>query len=169
MAEFWQTLDARSAKNPKIFYCPSQRNPDFQFDTPLNPWPPAYETAFHPYYPIKVNHTDASFQRRAGLSGVKWDRIPPRMFVMSDILQKRVYNSATESNDVASAKEISECHGNGINIAHRHGGVTFVKDRPFEDYQTGEVRTLAKWTSDDANVLEYRRDFLQVLYWLDRR
>lgn len=169
---FGQLWIRGSAKNPKIFFCPSQRNPDFQFDTPLNPWPPAFETAFHPTFTSFVNHTDASFQRRPGVSGVQWDRIPTRMFVMSDILQKRSYGTldpASESNDSASADEIKECHRNGINIAHRNGGVTFVNDVPFADYETGELRSLSKWTDDNAAQQQYRRDLLQLLYWLDRR
>jgi hypothetical protein len=161
-----------SAKNVKIFLCPSQRNPDYQFDTPLNPWPPAYETALHPTYSTFVNHTDASFQRRAGLSFVPWERVPPRMFIMSDILQKRVYGTldpAYHTNDAASSAELKECHRNGINVAQRNGGVTFVKDVPFADYETGELRSLANWTDEDRDRYQSRRDFLQLLYWLDRR
>jgi hypothetical protein len=91
---------------------------------------------------------------------------------MSDILQKRVYGTldpAYHTNDAASSAELKECHRNGINVAQRNGGVTFVKDVPFADYETGELRSLANWTDEDRDRYQSRRDFLQLLYWLDRR
>ena len=33
-------IDANLASNPQIFYCPSEGNPRYQFNTPQNPWPP---------------------------------------------------------------------------------------------------------------------------------
>ncbi|HEY0010191.1 MAG TPA: type II secretion system protein, partial [Tepidisphaeraceae bacterium] len=37
---FGWLYNARLMPNPKIFFCPSERNEQFQLNTPANPWPP---------------------------------------------------------------------------------------------------------------------------------
>jgi len=92
---------------------------------------------------------------------------------MSDILQKRTFHTWDKSDDPASAKELEECHRTGINIAHRNGGVTYVQNKQFADYETGEPRSLARWTNASGpnpdSQRQWKRDFLQLLYWLDKR
>jgi prepilin-type N-terminal cleavage/methylation domain-containing protein/prepilin-type processing-associated H-X9-DG protein len=37
---FGLLMDANLMTSPQIFYCPSEGNPLYQFNTPVNPWPP---------------------------------------------------------------------------------------------------------------------------------
>ena len=71
--------------DPRVFFCPSQRDPDLAWDTPYNPWPPSIETCRRPDDDAIANHTESSFGRRAGMTGVPWDRIGLRTVIAGDI------------------------------------------------------------------------------------
>ena len=130
--------------NPQVFFCPSIRDPDFAWNTPLNPWPPSLETMWRPDYPWQVNHTQASFERRIGLSGVPWDRIPRQTMI---------------AHDIAAPNIDSIAHRDGSNVAYRDGHVAYVRADPFSNW----------WEDSDSWVNEStRRKLLAFSYWVDR-
>ncbi len=104
----------------KACFCPSQRNDDYRFQTPTNPWPPRFETKFRPDMPWVVNHTKASFARRAEMSYIPWDRVPHRRFVLSDFLFEVSDRAVDTSN-------IRQTHGDGVNASFRDGHVRFIR------------------------------------------
>lgn len=159
----------RTVKDIKAYFCPSQRNPDFQYKTPLNPWPPSADTARRPDYSYLANHTDAGFQRRAGLSWVPWERVPSRMMVMSDVMMYRLNRLQNERE--FGYNELGGCHRTGVNIAFRNGGVSFIQDKAYRDHETGKMLSLSKWTTEGPNGSSYklRKDYLQLLWWMDRQ
>jgi prepilin-type N-terminal cleavage/methylation domain-containing protein len=132
----------------KACYCPSQRNDDYRFQSPTNPWPPRLETKFRPDRPWVVNHTKASFARRAELSYVPWDRVPHRSFVLSDVL-------FDGSDDPAV---IRTGHGTGINASFRDGHVRFVR---------GDL--LFNWNRDTKTMKEETDAVKQLYRWIDRQ
>jgi prepilin-type N-terminal cleavage/methylation domain-containing protein len=138
--EMWRT---GVVENPEVFFCPSMRDPDFAWDTPLNPWPPSHETMWRPDRPWQVNHTQASYERRIGLTGVAWDRIPPQ---------------TTIAHDMAAPNIDQLAHGDGCNIVYRGGHVTYLRGSQFLDWM-GEG---GGWYSEDT-----RRRLLQYSYWMD--
>lgn len=159
----------KTVQNIKAYYCPSQRNPDFQYKTPINPWPPSHETARRPDYQIYANHTDSGFQRRAGLSWVPWERVPSRMVIMSDVVMYRL--NQLKNDREYGANEMDGCHVTGLNVAHRNGGVSFLRDRTYVDRETGRTLSLSKWTTEGKNGSSYklRKDYMQLLWFLDRQ
>ncbi len=122
----------------KACYCPSQRDDDYRYQTPTNPWPPRFETKFRPDMPWVVNHTKASFARRAELSYITWDRVPHRSFVLSDI--------------ILDPDLIREAHVEGVNASFRDGHVRFVRGARLFDWRTAwkgnsteKVKLFYKW------------------------
>jgi prepilin-type N-terminal cleavage/methylation domain-containing protein len=131
-------------KDPKVFFCPSVKDPDFAWNTPINPWPPSVETMWRPDNPSWVNHTQASFERRIGLTGVPWDRIKPQTAIAHDIAAPNIDKIA---------------HQTGSNVSYRDGHAEFVKGSAFTDW----------WEQDDAWFKEStRRKLLAFSYWVDR-
>jgi hypothetical protein len=131
-------------QDPQAFFCPSVRDPDFGWDTPLNPWPPTFETMWRPDRPWQVNHTQAGYERRIGLSALIWDRIPSQTTIAHDIAAPNV-------------DRISHCDGS--NVAYRDGHVTYVRGEPFSTW----------WEDDDSWYNETtRRKLLAFSYWMDQ-
>lgn len=131
--------------NPEVFFCPSTRDPNLAWDTPLNPWPPSVETMWRPDVPHQVNHTDASYERRAALTGVPWDQIPAQTAIAHDI-------------GMPVADELA--HRDGANISFRGGHVIYVPGTRYLDWW--DERT------DQWNNPETKPKFLSYQYWLDR-
>ncbi|HRX86484.1 MAG TPA: prepilin-type N-terminal cleavage/methylation domain-containing protein [Phycisphaerae bacterium] len=140
----WGTMWASGVvENPEAFFCPSMRDPDFAWDTPLNPWPPSRATMWRPDHPSWVNHTQASYERRIALTGVPWDRIPSRTMLAHDM-------GAPNVTDIA--------HRTGANVAYRDGHVIFLKGRQFTSWWDEN----GNWP-DEGN----RRRLLELSYWMD--
>lgn len=138
----WKSMIVR---DPRVFFCPSIRDPDLSFSTPLNPWPPSLATMWRPDRPWQVNHTDSAYERRIGLTGVPWDRIQPQTAIAHDIAPPNVERIA---------------HKTGANVAYRDGHAQFIQSDVF-----------ATWW-DDANDQytndKTKRKLLAFSYWMDR-
>ncbi len=134
-----------SVRAEGTFYCPSQRNPFLARKTQFNPWPPRGETAFLP--DGTANHTESSFERRLGLSHVRWERVPLRTVVATDVL---------------SYQNIQETHRKGVNAVFRDGHVSFLANPELLD-QTVRLDQY-KFINDG-----WKRDILALYEWLDAR
>jgi len=130
-------------EQPEVFFCPSMRNADFAWNTPLNPWPPRRETMWRPDVPTWVNHTQASFERRIALTGVPWDRVPSQTMLAHDLGAPNVAETA---------------HRTGANVTYRDGHVIFLRGTQF----TGWWDKPDQWGNVDT-----RRKLLQLSYWMD--
>jgi len=132
-------------EDPRVYFCPAQGDPDLAWDTPYNPWPPSIETARRPDRPSIANHTESSFERRAGLTGVPWDRVGLGTVIASDIMWPDAVRTG---------------HRDGVSAAYRDGHVVFVRDQRVADW----------WADSDGWHLETSRiKFLDNSYWLDRQ
>ena len=132
-------------QDPRVFFCPSERDPDLSWETPYNPWPPREEEAGQPDNPRIANHTESSFERRAAMTGILWDRIGNQVTIVSDTLWP---------------DNVRQRHRDGVNVAYRDGHAAFIRSRRFSEW----------WSESDAwNRSESRLKFLQMSYWLDRR
>ena len=135
-------------ENPRVFFCPSMHDPLLAWDTPLNPWPPSFETMWRPDHPNWVNHTKSSYERRLALTGVPWDQIPPQTAIAHDIGAPTI----ERPNELA--------HRDGGNVAYRDGHVTYVCHTFFGTW----------WDQDgDAwNDPVTHRKLIEYQYWIDR-
>jgi prepilin-type N-terminal cleavage/methylation domain-containing protein len=130
--------------NPRTFFCPSTRDLNLAWNTPLNPWPPRLETMWRPDNPHQVNHTDSGYERRAGLTGVPWDQIPAQTAIAHDV-------------GMPVAEELA--HRGGANVAYRGGHVNFVPGTRYLDWWDDRTD---RWTNPQT-----RPKFLSFQYWLD--
>ncbi len=136
---------AGAVQNPEVFFCPSERDPDLAWNTPYNPWPPIEETAGQPDNPNFANHTESSFERRAGMTGVLWDRIGGDITIASDVLWP---------------DNVKQRHRSGVNVSYRDGHAAFVKSD----------RLLNWWLDSDSWIQSASRlKFLEMSHWLDRQ
>ncbi len=134
---------SKTLTNPKVFFCPSERNPDLSWNTPLNPWPPRVETAGQPGNPNIANHTESSFERRSGLTGVQWDRVPKQVTVASDVLWPQ---------------NIRKRHKDGVNVAYRDGHAEWVSGDRLKHW----------WVHGDSwSKATSRLKYLNLTHWLD--
>ncbi len=131
--------------DPRVFFCPSERDPDQSWNTPLNPWPPRVETAGQPGNSNIANHTESSYERRAALTGVLWDRIGSGITIASDALWP---------------DSVKTRHRTGVSVSYRDGHASFVASDRFADWWTG---------SDSWHRAESRLKFLEMSHWLDRQ
>ncbi len=108
----------------RLFFCPSQTHPDFQYNTMTNPWP------IRDPEPIEAdfkrwNHVFSSYGRRLGLSNINLDFVAPQTALVSDVAMFPWY-TATHHDDV------------GFNVLKADGGVEWNDDRwyhtHFEEY-----------------------------------
>lgn len=145
-------------EDPRAFFCPSMRHPLYAWQTPYNPWPPSFETMWRPDNPHWVNHTASSYERRAGLSGVPWDQIPPQTALGHDLGAPRVALPGDVDAGDDTPRELA--HRDGGNVAYRDGHVAYLKSRFFQTW----------WdpATDEWDVVETRGKFLAYQYWLDR-
>lgn len=132
-------------RDPKVFFCPSIRDKDLAWSTPINPWPPSRKTMWRPDRPSWVNHTESSYERRIALTGVPWDRIKPQ---------------TTIAHDVAAPNTARIAHKIGGNVSYRDGHAEFIRSELF-----------ANWWDDSADQWpkdQTRRKLLAFSYWMDR-
>ena len=66
-------IDARLLQSPKTFFCPSESDPQWQFDTDLNPWPIVTIPS------ADAHHTRLGFGTRPGASWSKDGKLPDPM------------------------------------------------------------------------------------------
>ena len=133
--------------NVHTFYCPTQTHPEFRFNTPLNPWPPATERQLGDEAQFKIwNDVFASYTRRPGLSFIHFELVPPGTAIVNDV---NMFPPYVRTNH----------NGLGFNVLATDGGVRFVRDGWFyednPDFQ-------------DLDVFGAVRHILDGYYRLDR-
>lgn len=148
---FGMLYTEKSFPDPRGMFCPSQREPLFAWDNPMNPWPPRVETARRPDKPHLANHTESSYERRLGLTGVPWDRISPRTALVTDRLVRPVETEFRDDTGI-----IVDTHGSGINTAYRDGHVSFLQDQRLID-----------WLPEDSTFYSAREEAMRFYHWLD--
>ncbi|MFH0980521.1 MAG: type II secretion system protein [Planctomycetota bacterium] len=145
-------------QDPRVFFCPSMSCRLLAWDTPLNPWPPSLETMWRPDR-HRVNHTKSCYERRAGLSGVPWDLIPPQTTIGHDIGAPMVVDPSKDPYaDPEAPTELA--HRSGANAVYRDGHVAYVQSRYFFTWWDPSI--------DGYTNSATRRKFLAYQYWIDR-
>lgn len=145
-------------EDPRVFFCPGMAHPLLAWDTPLNPWPPSFETMWRPDWPTWVNHTSSSYERRIALSGVAWDRIPSQTTIAHDIGAPTV-GKRPPGHPPAAEKVTDLAHRDGGNVVYRDGHVTYVRSRFFMTWWDLESDA---WRQTDTHF-----KLLGYQYWLD--
>jgi prepilin-type N-terminal cleavage/methylation domain-containing protein/prepilin-type processing-associated H-X9-DG protein len=108
-------IDANLANSPRIFYCPSEGNPQYQFNTPQNPWPP-----------VMNQDTYAAFACR------------PVVYWMNSVvptpMQKltRLKNLALAADIISTPAIVGARHSSGVNTLFGDGSAHYVEKGAFQ-------------------------------------
>jgi prepilin-type N-terminal cleavage/methylation domain-containing protein len=106
---------------PQVFWCPSQTHPDFEFNTPTNPWPPTSGGT--------GLNTRTNYGTRP-MNGTNWGggnppQPMPRLTKMKSL--------AIFSDLASMPYMITNGHKKGANVLYGHGGAVWV---PLEVFKT---------------------------------
>jgi prepilin-type N-terminal cleavage/methylation domain-containing protein len=122
---------------PRVLFCPSENNPQFQFDTPENPWPPP-DTS--PSQNIFSGYgARPEYRIEDDLSGAV-----PRL--------SKLRNKAIFADTTAARIRVITRHRDGINVLYGHGGGTWVPLSVFDhpESEWGEAFNAAQNPTHDA-------------------
>jgi prepilin-type N-terminal cleavage/methylation domain-containing protein len=116
-------------KAPQAFYCPASSDPDIQFNSPTNPWPPdggKYNGRIgYGSRPIVTWEGTESWPGTAG-TPLPFPRLP------------KLKNIAILADITASNQRVAERHKKGVNVLFGHGGAKWI------DLSAGDSKTTVK-------------------------
>ncbi|MGF1634642.1 MAG: type II secretion system protein [Phycisphaerae bacterium] len=104
-----------------VLTCPSEDNPQFQFDTPQNPWPPGVQSAntFSGYAGRPESQLPDDFANPGPLAGFELPRLT------------RLGNAALLADLMNSPGRLATRHETGVNTLWGHGGAGWVERSTF--------------------------------------
>ncbi len=132
---FGLLMDANLMTSPQIFYCPSEGNPRYQFNTPQNPWPPvggidgyvAYGCRPVVYWPSSTVPVPM-----------------PRLTKMKSL--------AIAADIVSTSALVAERHSSGVNTLYGDGSAHYVERGTFAA-DLAKLGNGAFSSSNNANAL----------------
>ena len=110
-------------KTPRVFFCPSENNPQSMFDTPTNPWPPGSDG-------------NPALQGYCGYGCRPEVELPddlstaPPTFSLPTLYKVR--NLAILADLTATPERVTTRHNKGINVLYGHGGAHWVDRGAFD-------------------------------------
>ena len=115
----WGLLnDARLMKGPEQFYCPSEKNPVYQYQSVQNPWPPA-NVANGVVSRVGYSCRPVAYWRASA---------PPAQMQRLT----RMKNIALAADLVSSLSVVLYRHGSGVNVLYSDGSARFVLRASFK-------------------------------------
>ncbi len=110
---------------PRIYFCPAEQNPKFDFNTPVNPWPPGPDG-------------DPTLSTYCGYGARPQTLLPdallppfPAGFVMPRLTKFK--NKAIFADLANSATRLDTRHTQGVNVLYGNGGAHWVPRSAFND------------------------------------
>jgi prepilin-type N-terminal cleavage/methylation domain-containing protein/prepilin-type processing-associated H-X9-DG protein len=114
--------DAKLLQAPQTFYCPSEADPQWVFNTPENPWP------FVTVPSATAHHTRLGFGTRPGWSWTKgggWPDPMPRLTKMK--------NLAVVADLLIGPTYVKNRHRRGVNVGYGDGSAHWVNISDFRN------------------------------------
>ena len=106
-----------------IFYCPSMLDPDFQFDTARNPWPPKVIAAGSAG--CRTSYGNRPFLAIWTASGPHYPQLPTGERAPQPKLS-RLRNEAIVADVVSIPRYVDSSHRQGINVLYANGSARWV-------------------------------------------
>src|SRR5258706_1158721 len=114
--------DAGLLETPKAFYCPSESDPQWQFETDQNPWP--FVTVPSP----AAHHTRIGYGTRPGWSWGSDGSWPSSMARLS-----QMKSAAIAADLLIGPTYVRARHGNGVNVCYADGSAHWVNLTDFRN------------------------------------
>jgi prepilin-type N-terminal cleavage/methylation domain-containing protein len=127
---------AGMTKEPRAYFCPTEVDPMFSYDTPENPWPfdrnPPHPNLTTP----GLGHTRFGYNARPEVNWPANSSFPPtdrRYWLPDDLPRKsRLKNKALLADLLISRDAIKRRHKTGINVLFGSWSVQFVNTKDFD-------------------------------------
>jgi prepilin-type N-terminal cleavage/methylation domain-containing protein/prepilin-type processing-associated H-X9-DG protein len=103
-------VDAGLMPNPQVFYCPSESQPQFQFNTPENPWPP-----------VAGRDTYMAFACRPVVQWVN-SAVPAPLPKLT-----KMRNLALVADIISTPQIVGIRHSSGVNVLFGDGSAHYVE------------------------------------------
>ncbi|MCS7033666.1 MAG: type II secretion system GspH family protein [Phycisphaerae bacterium] len=160
-------------KVPKTYYCPSSLfDPQFQFNTPQNPWP--FDAKGNPPTVAPATHTRTPYNTRpcagwgiAGTSPSDLNNGPPFLDpTPSTPAGRNIYaypkfsmlkNKAMIADLVRFPADVKKTHRDGINVLYGHGGAMWVPLKVFNKPPWSDIPDQQVVSTYNAAMLDESR------------
>lgn len=135
-------------KEPRAFYCPTENNPKFMFDTGDNPWPPGPDGA-NPTLNVQAGYAmNSEHYIPDDLRGTLPNFALPRL--------SRFKNKPIVADLIATEAHVLTRHGDGVNVLYGDGSAKWLPRSVFvyrlDDGTTTDVLKLSKDLSAQNNT-----------------
>ena len=116
--------EARLMTAPKALYCPSDSNPDNQYNTRTNPWPPYPPT---PTVNVRIGYASRPVDYKGITCSWSGANPWPDQYTPGGFPKLSKYkNLAILADHVSSGQRIRQRHRKGVNVLYGHGGAKWV-------------------------------------------
>ena len=145
--------EAKLMPTPKALFCPAEANPESQFNTPINPWPPFAGIGTN----VRIGYGSRPVDHKSAV--VSWSGDKPYPDQSNNIFPKLVkYKSkAILADYLSSASRITTRHRRGVNVLYGHGGAQWV------DYKA--IKIEVEKCTDDYAVAKTANNTAQLNVW----
>ena len=131
-------IDARLLQSPKTFFCPSESDPQWQFDTDLNPWPIVTIPS------ADAHHTRLGFGTRPGASWSKDGKLPDPMPRLTRMKSKAIIADLLIGPSYVKAR-----HKSGVNVGYGDGSAHWVN---LSDFTNTDWATITHEATSARNM-----------------
>lgn len=109
-------------KTPRVFYCPTENNPQSMYNSPVNPWPPGIDGGT----PTVNGYCGYACRPDVNIDDAVAGNVTfPKLY--------RFRNLAILSDLTATPERVNTRHNRGINVLWGHGGARWVERATFND------------------------------------
>ena len=159
-------VEANMINDPTAFFCPSETNEQWQFNTQLNPWPNPWETAVassvdqqtrvgyacrpvtHAWWdPANTKPVPRSHNTNTEPAAVPWIGAYRENWPQWTKLKNR----AILADLVCFPASLDQRHKKGVNVFYANGGGKWV-DRGSLQFDPTKPTTIQKWPTNSQNV-----------------
>ena len=161
---------AKLTPNPKAFYCPSNDDPQYMYNTPENPWPAFDKWPNDPRFTTTgLGHTRITYMTRPVANwptnarpwaantfdpaywipylGSNWTASASSKLAISMPKFSRLKNKAILSDLIISKEYVLRTHKVGVNVLYANGSAQWVD---MTKYITKPIPAAPAWSEDDV-------------------
>ena len=109
---------------PRVFFCPSENNPQSMFDTPDNPWPPGPDGD-----PTKQGYSGYGARPEVNLPDDPADYTPLTLPRLNRFRSRAIFADLT-----ALPARVETRHRSGVNVLFGHGGASWIPRNSFDEH-----------------------------------
>lgn len=157
-------------KAPKTYYCPAAYDPQFQYNSPDNPWP--FDINGNPPTVAPTTHTRVAYNARPvagwGIGGTvapdqnalgfpyldPAEGMAPNKNVFAFPKLSKMKNKAILADLIRFRNDVVRTHKSGVNVLYGHGGATWIPSKVFDKAPWSNIPDQAVSSSYNSAILD---------------